>query len=150
MQKQQAGFTLIELVIVIVILGILASFAVPRFADTAKDARAATVKALQGSMKSAAAMAKGAVLARNGLHNTPISVEGQTVTMNYFYPTATPGGIGNAIGDLSGFSVTTSTANSITYSKDNVATAANCAVTYQEPASSNAAPSITVNVTDCS
>ncbi len=51
--RQQSGFTLIELVMVIVILGILAATALPKFVDLGKDARVSAVKALEGSMRSA-------------------------------------------------------------------------------------------------
>lgn len=48
-----AGFTLIELIIVIVILGILAVVAAPQFFNFGSDARAATVRGLEGSVKTA-------------------------------------------------------------------------------------------------
>ena len=57
MNKKQAGFTLIELVMVIVILGILSAFALPRFADLTGNARAASIDGLAGALKSAAAIA---------------------------------------------------------------------------------------------
>jgi MSHA pilin protein MshA len=50
--KKQQGFTLIELVIVIVILGILAATAAPKFIDLSTDARIATLKGMQGAMSS--------------------------------------------------------------------------------------------------
>ena len=91
--RKQKGFTLIELVMVIVILGILAAFALPRFADLGGDARAATIEGAQGSVKSAAAIAHSAWLARG--EPATIDLDGATgVTMaTSGYPTAAAGGI---------------------------------------------------------
>jgi len=58
--RQQSGFTLIELVMVIVILGILAVVAVPQFLDLRGDARQASLQGIAGALSSASAINKAA------------------------------------------------------------------------------------------
>ena len=65
MRSTQKGFTLIELVVVIVILGILAATAIPKFIDLEDEARTAAVQGVAGAMGSAMAVNYGGCAAKN-------------------------------------------------------------------------------------
>lgn len=100
MRKSNQGFTLIELIMVIVILGVLAAFALPRFANFSGDAREAAVLGMSGGMKSAAAIAHAQWLISSGaLLDTSTTLDGTSIGLVAGYPTVV--GIISAIGGSS-------------------------------------------------
>jgi len=80
MKKQQKGFTLIELVMVIVILGILAAFAIPKFADLSGDAEEAVCQGGLAAVKSASGIFHAAWLAGGSGTSVTTMEDGVTYT----------------------------------------------------------------------
>lgn len=87
------GFTLIELVMVIVILGILSAFTIPRFADLGREAREASLAGIAGTMKSAAAVTHAEQLVKGMPLGDTVELDGADITMVNGYPTADSAGI---------------------------------------------------------
>lgn len=142
MKREQAGFTLIELITVIVILGILAAFAVPRFASLEVQARQAAVQGLAGGIRSGAALAHALWLAQ-GSSGTSVTMEGQPITITNGYPDTDD--IDLVLQDTQGFSEFSPGA----FAPVSASNQAACNVTYAEPTVAGVSPTITVTLTDC-
>lgn len=166
---RQRGFTLIELIVVIVILGILSAIALPKFADFGGNARIASLKAVQGSLTTVSTLAKGKYLVASAPPATVV-LEGVTVTYSTAFASGYPkadanlplaaGVIVGATGDYTFVAPSAvATANSPSTSATEIALipasvagtikGLNCYVRYTEPTSATSAPTIAVTSGSC-
>lgn len=148
--NKQQGFTLIELVVVIVILGVLAVTAAPKFIDLTSDARASVVEAVKGSVNSAADMAhaKALVTGKTGAlaDGDTITVAGETINLNYGWPTnASIADLLELDADIAEVSGTPGTFEHV-----DATVKANCVAVYNNDVmDAETRPDIDSDVTDC-
>ncbi|BEU04784.1 hypothetical protein OAG1_35840 [Agarivorans sp. OAG1] len=146
---KQQGFTLIELVIVIIILGILAVTAAPKFLNLQTDARVSTLSGLEAALKGGANLvySKAAIAGVERQPSDSVSDSGNTINTVFGYPEA------NASYQ---FWVDANTndwwadpqGTTITFRPSSVASDANCTVVYTEAADANTPATTAIGLTD--
>ncbi|PNH77851.1 type II secretion system protein [Vibrio diazotrophicus] len=161
--KRQGGFTLIELVVVIVILGILAVTAAPRFLNLQGDARESALQGLKGAMDGAAGITYGkAAIEGKDKVTTSTPLTGSGITVLYGYPDASATGIIKAVSGLTtdwaygidnGKVVVSFPTSTLKVNNDNstsVATSSSCYVTYTPATSTTeASTALTISASGC-
>ena len=143
-ERRPQSNTVAALVVVIVILGILASAAVPKFITMRVDARRASISSLYGSVRNASVLTRAQVLVQGQMAADFIGLTGSTVTLVNGYPSAE--GIISVL-DLQGFRANP-VGNTTTFTIYGY-NGTNCEVTYKQAPAQGDSPVITMDNSGC-
>jgi MSHA pilin protein MshA len=140
--KKQAGFTLIELIAVIVVLGILSAVALPKFVNLSGEARIAKMQGAVGAMNSAAALIHAKWLAAGSPAAGTVAFEGGSLTIATDIVNGYPAA--GKIALVAGLGTTDYTAGAVAAGAIPISdpNKSACLVTYTE-AAANGVPTIT-------
>lgn len=147
--KKQAGFTLIELVVVIVILGILAVTAAPKFLNLQTDARISALQGLKGAMQGGSSIvyAKAAI---DGVETSTTAVDVEGVQAIFGYPTGDDAGIGQAVTGLEDWDKLSTAVSGADISYSFAGNAKEeCSVSYTDVSTNGDVPTIDIVNTGC-
>ena len=148
--RKQAGFTLVELVVVLLILGVLAATLAPKFVDFSTSARQQAVKALAASMQSASQLAHAIQITSGLTAGTTITMEGSVVKLQLGYPDYTS--IASAVTyDTTLFSqaTPTGTTNTWSYVAASAPTPTTCGAQYTQAAANGGVPQVQFSINGC-
>jgi MSHA pilin protein MshA len=148
MPSRARGFSLVEIVVMVTLLGMGAAFALPRFTSLGNRVRASAVLDLSKELRIAVEAAHSQFVA-GGSHLAVATLQGKAVALKNGYPEASDSGIGSAIIDWGGF--TTRTHSSfVVFFKTGAPSDSQCSVTYKAATEPDSAAAITdINVSGC-